>query len=334
MKKITKAIYTAFAVLSLPIGGVTANCAINDLFASVNGSGFNRGGSIYEYTPTGVQSLFASALSEPRGMAFDRFGNLFVANNRFDPVSQAFQGTIIKITPDGAQSEFATVPGNVFLEGAVFDGAGNLFVMAIDNTDPDLASTIYKITPGGVLSTFGSLPSQSFGLAFDRAGNLFAADFSGPTIYRFTADGARSVFAGPSAFHPDCCGPLDLAFDRFGNLFASESAGTGFPNGLDRILKFTPDGVETEFATQLYAPRGLTFDRSGNLFVAQHVFDASGEILEFTPNGNETVFASAINGPQFLTVQLVPAVPPHPTPTPRPTPPHYPTGHARPTLQR
>ena len=68
----------------------------------------------------------------------------------------------MKITPDGVQSTFATLSGNLFGQGVAFDGAGNLFVMANDQNDPNLASTIYKFTPGGVQSTFGSVPGQGF----------------------------------------------------------------------------------------------------------------------------------------------------------------------------
>ena len=132
MKTISKLIYVALAVVSLATGAVTAQGALNDLFVSINSDGSNGGGSINEYTPTGVQSLFASGLSQPRGMAFDRFGNLLVANSTLD-VNQTLQGTIIKISPGGVQSLFANVlaqgPIGVFLEGLAFDHAGNLFVM-------------------------------------------------------------------------------------------------------------------------------------------------------------------------------------------------------------
>ena len=55
-----------------------------------------------------------------------------MANNFFDDPSQTFQGTIVKITPDGVQSLFATIPGNVILEDLAFDRAGNVYVIAID----------------------------------------------------------------------------------------------------------------------------------------------------------------------------------------------------------
>src|SRR5439155_10966742 len=111
--KLTKLIYLAVAVISLATGAITANGALNDLFASINGNASNGGGFIYEYTPTGVQSIFASGLSRPRGVAFHG-ANLFVATNTFDSGSGTFQASITKITPDGVQSTFATISGDFF----------------------------------------------------------------------------------------------------------------------------------------------------------------------------------------------------------------------------
>src|SRR5215831_9124138 len=101
MKTITKSIYAAFAAVTLAIGGVTANGALNDLYASVNGTGINGGGFIYQYTPTGVQSIFASGISHPRGVAFDHFGNLFVATYTVDPNTGNVSSAILKIFADG-----------------------------------------------------------------------------------------------------------------------------------------------------------------------------------------------------------------------------------------
>src|ERR1700746_609306 len=116
MKTVSKLISLALVVVALAIGAVTANGAPNDLFASVNGDMHNGGGFIYQYTPSGVQSIFAAGLSRPRGVAFDHFGNLFVVTNTFDAVSGTTQPSIVKITPGGVQSTFATLSGNLFGE--------------------------------------------------------------------------------------------------------------------------------------------------------------------------------------------------------------------------
>ena len=73
MKTITKLMYAAFTAVVLAIGAVTANGALNDLFASVNGDTHNGGGFIYEYNPgeckaSSLRGSLAPA-AWPRGMA-------------------------------------------------------------------------------------------------------------------------------------------------------------------------------------------------------------------------------------------------------------------------
>jgi len=69
-----------------------------DLFASEN-----ERGNIWEYTPSGTRSLFASGLSYPIGLAFNNAGDLFVANYGY------YGGnSITEITPNGSQSIFAS----------------------------------------------------------------------------------------------------------------------------------------------------------------------------------------------------------------------------------
>jgi hypothetical protein len=302
-----------------------------DLFASINGTTQNGGGSILEFTPSGVQGTLASALDRPRGVAFDSTGNLFVATTTLDINSGNYSGAILKIDPNGTQTTFANVSGpsvSFILEDVKIDDSDNVFLMINDETDPNEASIIYRFAPDGTQSTFGDLPAQSYGLAFDGGGNLYAADFGDQTVYMFTPGGTGTVFIGPSAFDPDQ-GPAGLAFDRFGNLFVSTEI-VGSPGGGDTILMFAPDGTESTFASGLDEPRGLAFDRTGNLFVAEVPGTTTGDILKFAPDGTRTVFASGLGRPEgnggaeFLTFTRN-AAPPHarrrPTPPPRPTPP-------------
>ena len=301
MKTMKNLIYAAFAVLILAIGALTANGAPGDLFVSINGTGENGAGFIYQYTPNGV-IVFASGLSRPRGLAFGRGGNLFVANTTCDESGTTCEASIVKITPDGVQRTVAILNGNFFAEGVVFDGAGNLFVGVTDAVGPHGPSTIYKFAPDATWSTFGGFPGYLVGdLVLDSEGNLFVADAWFQLIYKFTPDGTKSVFVDSSAFAPNT-GPVGLAFDRLGNLLTSTQAAT--PVGTDTILKFTPDGVESTFATGLDWPRGLAFDSRGNLFVAERgAFAPPGDILQFRRDGTWRVFASDLDDPQFLAFQ-------------------------------
>jgi hypothetical protein len=317
MKTIAKFIYPALAGLALVLAAVTptANGAPGDLFASVNGNGQEDerpglqvpGGSIFQYTPDGLYNMFGPALSQPRGMAFDSDGNLFVATNVWITYPTVCLASILKITPGGVQLPFFSVTSSFFFAGVAIDGANNVFVTA---GSISLAVTIYKFTPSGVQSIFATPPSvQSIGLAFDSLGDLYTAvNFAtGPSqIWKYMPDGTSSVFATSSQLSE----LLDLAFDRFGNLFVS---------AVDKILKYTPDGTENTFATGLNpTAKGLAFDRGGNLFVAETIQTGPGDILKFTPGGIRTVFASGIGpggngGPEFLAFQPL-------TPRPRPSP--------------
>jgi sugar lactone lactonase YvrE len=189
-----------------------------------------------------------------------------------------------KAAPVGAASL-----GNVNFEGIATDVVGNVYVL-------DSSDTIFKFVPSVSRSVFGRVTGQGFGLAFDGAGNLYAADFAEATIYRFASDGTRTVFAGPEAF-PEGSSPVGLSFDHSGNLFCSTE---GDP-GNDSILVFAPDASESTFATGLTQPRGLAFDATGNLFVAETLAAPLGDIVKFAPGGGSpSVFASGIARPEFL----------------------------------
>jgi DNA-binding beta-propeller fold protein YncE len=256
-------------------------------------------GTILEYTPSGVQSTYATGLSAPRGLAFDSIGNLFAAETVFRDDLEI--GRVLKYN---LRNKVSTVGSAVhfFFEEVDTDIAGNAYVLGSDDTG---AGTIFKFTPSGERIVFGSVPTtpnpilRPFGLAFDSAGNLYAADGNAQTIYKFAPNGARTVFVGPSAFATGVY-PLGLAFDSSGNLFVSTNCFCD-PES-DTILKFTPTSVESTFATGLTNPRGLAFDGSGNLFVAESNDFPDGDILEFAPGGGTpTVFASFLNRPQFLS---------------------------------
>jgi len=312
------AVCTALLVMPGTARAQTPTPTPSDLFASINGP-VHQGGnaSIYRYTWDGNLTVVASTLFSPRGLVFDPAGNLFVATNTTDD-SGNYQGSILKITPDGLMSTFATGFGtNFFLQSVVFDSAGNLFVMAQNNgpdpnnPNPNPPGTIYKVTldgtaPYGTVSTVGINPGFSHGLAFDSHGVLFAANAGAginPTIYKYTQATpgvwTQSTFVGPAAFPispvdpTQVEGPVGLAFDTSGNLFAS----TADLAGNSTILEFPSVGASpaptpitfTGMPTNAGA-RGLAFDSAvphPNLFVAEIGFNGagSGAIQEFPSLG-------------------------------------------------
>src|SRR5437879_11122344 len=119
--KLTKTKFNSAPVLAAQLfrrvaclGAVILTCSsalAQNLFVS---GGDGGGGKIFEFTWDGVQSMFASGLSYPQGLAFDTAGNLFVA---------ADGSYIYKFNPLGVQSTFAS--GLSSPQSLAFDSAGN-----------------------------------------------------------------------------------------------------------------------------------------------------------------------------------------------------------------
>jgi sugar lactone lactonase YvrE len=146
--------------------------------------------------------------------------------------------------------------------------------------------TIVKVDTAGNVSSFASVENP-FGLAFDTAGFLYAADFNDGTIRKIDPNGNVSVFArGLGA-------PRDIIFDRSGNLYVALSAGS--------VIKITPGGKQSLFATGFSAinTSGLAFDLSGNLFVSSVGGNTIGDgvIDKVTPNGTVSTFVTGLSGP-------------------------------------
>ena len=254
--------------------------------------------------------------NEPRFLAFDTDGNLFVGDNDNcrirkitpgDEVSTfAGSGTFGELDGQGVNAQFGSINGLAFNDG-------NLFVADTHK--------IRKITSGGTVSTFAgstqgyadSAPEADpqfdnpSALAFDGDGNLFVSDGGNHVIRKITSGGVVSTFSGLQSIGgfedglanvAKFSSPSGLAFDGV-NLFVADS-------GNHRIRKITPDGTVTTFAgsTQGYAdsdlevdplfsfPRGLAFD-GGNLFVAD---SGNHRIRKITPDGTVSTFAGSTQG--------------------------------------
>lgn len=142
------------------------------------------GGAIDKIAPSGVQTVFATGLNQPTGLAFDSTGDLFEADGG--------SGNIYEfINSGGTLSANPVVFASGFKDpqGLAFNSAGDLFVSQLNFNDG-----IIEITPGGTQSTFGGLGDNPGGLAFNSAGDLFASTPAGE-VFEFTPGGAETTFA-------------------------------------------------------------------------------------------------------------------------------------------
>ncbi len=108
-----------------------------------------------------------------------------------------------------------------------------------------------------------------------------------------------NLFVADSASHAILKFTPNGVESEFGSTGMGPPSGLAFDNSgdlfcnrtLTRIFRFKPNGTKSTFASGLSDPSGLAFDRAGNLFVADNI---SGTIFKFTPAGVKTTFASGL----------------------------------------
>jgi len=122
--------------------------------------------------------------------------------------------------------------------------------VSIPNPVPVLANTSCKVIANGF--------SAPAGLAFDRQGNMYVANFTSNSIDRISPDGSKTQFCSGANIK----GPIGLAVDDSGNVYVANYQG-------GNVVRIIPAGVSTILATGFRKPYSLTLDRDGNLYVSQ-----------------------------------------------------------------
>lgn len=181
----------------------------------------------------------------------------------------------------------------------VVDADGNIFTTFSGSRGQKVPVSIYKIDRLYNVKSFLTDLMNPTGLAFDRAGNLYASSRMEGTIYQISAEGRRSVYAEGMGV------ATGIAFDDDENLYVGDRSGTIFKinssrqifvfatlepsvaayhlafgqdkclyvtgpttSSFDHVFRITPSGEVTTFYRGLGRPQGLAFDVEGNLYVA------------------------------------------------------------------
>jgi sugar lactone lactonase YvrE len=193
---------------------------------------------------------FVRDLLNATGLAFGPDGYLYVSSRA--------EGTVYRISPEGAISTYAEGMG--IATGIAFDRDGNLFV-------GDRSGTIFKIGRANPDGTSGEIfvyatlePSiAAYHLAFNDAGTLFV---TGPTtssnqiIHAIDRDGTTTVF------YQGLGRAQGMAFDVDGNLYVAASL-----RGQRGIIRINPHH-EATIAVSGNNLVGLAFLEDGNATLA------------------------------------------------------------------
>ena len=231
--------------------------------------------AIFKLTNDGkAATAVVSGLNQPRGIAFDAAGNLFVAVHG--------DSNVLKITPDGTRSTYAS---DIFRpSGLAFDGNGNLFVAS----GAPGSGNVVKVGPDGTKSVIASV-ANPYAMVIDAFSNLYVSSLDFPfPVTKITPTGTTSVLT--TVFS----GATGLAIDQSGTIYVADVGGC---RGCGKIYRVAADGTKTVFSEAYRNPQGLVFGSDGLLYSADGL---SSEVDVFSSNGQFSLFSSVPN-PAFLT---------------------------------
>jgi sugar lactone lactonase YvrE len=245
----------------------------------------------------------SASLNNPRGVAVDASGNLYIAdflNQRIRKVNTS--GIISTVAGngsrgfggDGGAATSASLSDPI---GIAVDASGNLYITDVGN------QRIRKVNTSGIISTVVGNGSAGFsgdggvatvaslnnpyGVAVDASGNLYIADRSNQRIRKVNTSGIISTVAGTgsSSFSGDggaatsagLYSPGDVAVDASGNLYIADyqnqrirKVNTG---GIISTVAgigfpgFSGDGGAATVAALSY-PNNVAVCASGDLYIA------------------------------------------------------------------
>lgn len=274
---------------------------------------FSCNNAILKATPGGNVSIIAGVaeldgtvdgngksarFSNPRGLAVDSHGNIFVSQ---------YYSVIRKITPAGDVTTFAGRVGvNAIVDGPLEEARfGTLWSMAIDKNDNIYVTElshhiIRKITPQGTVSTLAGLVGSAgavdgvgsvarfrspYGIAVDKNDNLYVADSGNHSIRKITLDGEVSTLAGRNGVSGNANGagitarfnsPDGVSVDSEGNLYVADAMNHTVRKVSETGLVTTVAGMPGTLGSQngigntarFNQPRAIAFYGSSSVYVS------------------------------------------------------------------
>lgn len=149
-----------------------------------------------------------------------------------------------------------------FLEGPVFDAAGNLYVTDVP------WGRVFRIDERGDWELVVEYDGEPNGMKFMDARTLLIADYAKGLLRLDVRSGALTshlLRRRSEGFK----GLNDLIFDARGNLFFTDQGQTGLHDPSGRVYRLAPDGKLDLLLSNVPSPNGIAFSPDGQvLYVA------------------------------------------------------------------
>ncbi len=240
---------TPAGICSDSYGNIYISDFDNNVVRKVNNSGtistFAGGG-----TGTTLSGFATSvALSHPRGLATDRYGNIYIAVQGYNKICKVNTSGIISTIAgtgggtyggDGAQATAAQLN---YPNGIAIDSTGNIYIGDSYN------NRVRKINTSGIISTVAGNGTGTFAgdgtaatnaslwlpysVAVNNAGEIYISDWQNSVVRKVNASGIISSFAG------------------------------------NNVAGYSGDGGAAS-AAKIYLPSGILFDSVGNLIFGDY----------------------------------------------------------------
>jgi uncharacterized protein (TIGR03437 family) len=264
----------------------------------------------------------SAGLYNPRGIALDTLGNLYITDEDHYRIRKVSGGIITTVAGNGSDGFSgdggpATSASLASPYAVAVDGAGSLYIADFDNLRIRKVSggTISTVAGDGVVGFSGDggpatgASLYPVGVAVDASGQIFIADFlnervrkvSGGVITTVAGNGGGTLFGdgGPAAAAA-LLNPIDVVVDPAGNLYIADmgnncvrkvSGGILTTVAGNGIAGYSGDGGLATSAA-LNGPVGLALDAAGNLYIADQ---NNSRIREVSGGTITTVAGNGIN---------------------------------------
>jgi len=166
----------------------------------------------------------------------------------FTRLPERFRRTGVR--SDWADANRAGQPTDSFLEGPVFDAAGNLYVSDIP------FGRIFRIDPAGEWEQVAEWDGEPNGLKFLNDRELIVTDYrNGLMACDVTTGAVRPYLERRNSERFK--GVNDLVFDRSGNVYFTDQGQTGLHDPTGRLYRLRPDGRLDLLLGNVPSPNGV-----------------------------------------------------------------------------